>query len=117
MTSSPAVPEWTGVALSIVLVALAVVIAWRQHLGLAREIVVATVRAGVQLLAVGAVLLFLFQHAGLPGGFAWLGVMVVIAGQVAGRRGKGRYRSRYVATAAVAVAAAVTLGVLMLCGV
>jgi putative ABC transport system permease protein len=117
MTSSPAVPEWTGVALSIILVAIAVVIAWRQHLGLAREIVIATVRAGVQLLAVGAVLLFLFQHAGLPGGFAWLAVMVIIAGQVAGRRGRGLYRSRYVATAAVAVAAAVTLGVLMLFGV
>ena len=52
--SSPAVPEWTGVALSVSLVAVAVVIAWRQHLGLAREIVVAAVRAGVQLLAVGA---------------------------------------------------------------
>jgi putative ABC transport system permease protein len=115
--SSPAVPEWTGVALSISLVAVAVVIAWRQQLGLAREIVIAAVRAGVQLFAVGAVLLFLFRHAGLPGGLGWLAVMVVIAGQVAGRRGAGLHRSRYVATAAVAIAAAVTLGVLMLFGV
>ena len=114
---SPAVPEWTGVALSVSLVAVAVVIAWRQQLGLAREIVVAAVRAGVQLFAVGAVLLFLFKHAGLPGGFAWLAVMVVIAGQVAGRRGAGLHRSRYVATASVAVATAVTLGVLILFGV
>src|SRR5260221_1344236 len=117
MTSGTAVPQWTAVALSMVLVAIAVVIAWRQRLGLAREIVVAAVRAGVQLLAVGAVLLFLFQHAGLPGGFAWLGVMVIIAGQVAGRRGAGLHRSRYVATAAIAVATAVTLGVLLASGV
>jgi len=88
MTSSPPSPNGPGVALSIVLVALAVVIAWRQHLGLARAIVIAAVRCGVQLLAVGAVLLFLFNHAGLPGGFAWLTVMVV-SRQVAGRRGKG----------------------------
>ena len=115
--TSPAVPAWTGVALSISLVAVAVLIAWRQHLGLAREIVVAAVRAGIQLLAVGAVLLFLFQHAGLPGGFAWLAVMVVIAGQVAGKRGRGLRRARVVATAAVAVAAALTLGVLIAFGV
>ncbi|WP_344670080.1 ABC transporter permease [Catenulispora yoronensis] len=115
--SSPAVPAWTGVALSVSLVLVAVVIAWRQHLGLAREIVIASVRAGVQLLAVGAVLLFLFEHAGLPGGFAWLGVMVVIAGQVAGRRGAGLHRARWVATAAIGGAAAVTLGVLLLFGV
>jgi len=115
--NSPAVPEWTGVALSISLVAVAVLIAWRQHLGLAREIVVAAVRAGIQLLAVGAVLLFLFEHAGLPGGFAWLAVMVVIAGQVAGRRGRGLRNARGVATASVAVAAALTLGVLIAFGV
>lgn len=115
--SSPAVPEWTGVALSVSLVALAVVVAWRQRLGLAREVIVAAGRAGVQLLAVGAVLLFLFKHGGLLGGFAWLLVMVLIAGQVAGRRGAGLYRARYVATGAVALAAAVTLGVLMAFGV
>ena len=115
--SSPAVPEWTGVALSVSLVGLAVLIAWRQRLGLAREVVIAGVRAGVQLFLVVVVLLFLFKHAGLPGGFAWLAVMVVIAGQVAGRRGRGLRHSRYVATAAVAIAAAVTMGVLMAFGV
>src|SRR5437899_1346118 len=36
--SSPAVPEWTGVALSVSLVAVAVLIAWRQRLGLARMV-------------------------------------------------------------------------------
>lgn len=115
--SSPAVPEWTGVALSVSLVGVAVLIAWRQRLGLAREVVVAAVRAGIQLFLVGAVLLFLFRHTGLLGGFGWLAVMVLIAGQVAGRRGKGLRRSRYVATASVAIAVALTIGVLMAFGV
>src|ERR1700759_355128 len=106
--TSPSVPEWTGVALSVSLVGVAVLIARRQRLGLAREGVGAPVRAGGQLFPVGA---------GVLGGFAWLAVMVVIAGQVAGRRGKGLRRSRYVATAAVAIAAAVTMGVLMAFGV
>src|SRR5437588_556372 len=49
MTSSPAVPEWTGVALSSILVARAAVIAWRQHRGLGREIRIASAPTGVTL--------------------------------------------------------------------
>lgn len=115
--TSAAVPSWQGVALSILLVGIAVVVAWRQRLGLAREIVIAAVRAGVQLLAIGAVLLYLFNHTGLAGAFGWLTVMVAIAGQVAGHRGKGLYRAKAVATASVALGAAVTLGVLLAFGV
>src|SRR5712691_6483501 len=83
---NPAVPTWAGVAASLALVALAVAIAWRQRLRLAREIIIAAVRAGAQLTAVGAVLLLVFARAGLAGAFGWLAVMVLIAGQVAARR-------------------------------
>ena len=86
---NPAVPTWEGVVASLALVALAVAIAWRQRLHLAREITVAAARAGIQLVAVGAVLLLVFQHAGLAGAAGWLTVMVVIAGQVAARRARG----------------------------
>jgi putative ABC transport system permease protein len=115
--TSPAVPDWAGVGLSVILVVVAIVVAWRQKLGLAREILIATVRAGVQLFAVGAVLLIVFEHGGLLGAFGWLTMMVVIAGQVAGGRGKGLYRAKEVATAAVAAGTVATLGVLLLCGI
>src|SRR6266536_3073126 len=80
---NPAVPTWAGVAASLALVALAVVIAVRQRLHLAREIAIAAARAGIQLAAVGAILLLVFRHAGLAGAAGWLAIMVLIAGQVA----------------------------------
>ena len=48
---NPAVPTWAGVATSLALVALAVAIARRQRLHLAREITIAAARAGAQLTA------------------------------------------------------------------
>ena len=114
---NPAVPTWAGVAASLALVALAVAIAWRQRLRLAREITIAAARAGAQLTAVGAVLLVVFARAGLAGAFGWLAVMVLIAGQVAARRARGLPRALPVATAAVAAGTAATVGTLLALGV
>src|SRR5258705_13125512 len=95
-------PIWTEVTASLLLVAVAAVIAYRQRLGLTRELVVAAVRAGVQLVAVGAVLLVIFARGGLTAGFGWVIVMIVIAGQGAGRRGRGLRRAPWSATPGVA---------------
>ncbi len=114
---NPAVPTWAGVAASLALVALAVVIAVRQRLHLAREIAIAAARAGIQLAAVGAILLLVFRHAGLAGAAGWLAIMVLIAGQVAARRARGLPAALPVATAAVAAATAATMGTLLALGV
>jgi putative ABC transport system permease protein len=114
---STAVPTWAGVAASLALVAVAVAVAWRQRLHLAREIAIAAARAGAQLTAVGAILLLVFQHAGLAGAAGWLAVMVVIAGQVAARRARGLPWALPVATAAVATGTAATTGTLLALGV
>ncbi|MFG2028071.1 ABC transporter permease [Streptomyces sp. NPDC048825] len=110
---SAAVPGWAGVIASMSLVALTAVVAWRRRLRLGREVTFAAVRAGVQLAAVGAILLLVFEHTGLAGAFAWLAAMTLIAGQVAGRRARGLPRARLTATTAVAVGTAATLGVLL----
>ena len=81
MSTGLSVPSWTGVIASLLLVALAAAVAYRQRLGLTGELVVAAVRAGIQLVAVGALLLVIFARTGLPGGFGWVIVMMVIAGQ------------------------------------
>ncbi|RMI35804.1 iron export ABC transporter permease subunit FetB [Nocardia stercoris] len=117
MNPGLAVPDWTGVAASLLLVAVAALIAYRQRLRVTRELLVAAARAGVQLVAVGALLLVLFRHAGLPGALAWVVVMIVIAGQVAGRRGAGLPGAITAATVGVAAGSVVTLGALVLLGV
>jgi putative ABC transport system permease protein len=117
MTAGISVPGWAGVATSLVLVALTAAVAYRQRLHLTRELVVASLRAGVQLVAVGALLLVIFARLGLPGAFAWVVIMIVVAGQVAGHRGAGLPRARWAATAGVATGSVVTLGALLALGV
>jgi putative ABC transport system permease protein len=107
------VPGWGGVAASLALVALAAAVAWWQRLRLTRELLVASARAGVQLIAVGALLLVVFAHAGLPGAVGWIAVMVGVAGQVAGRRGRGLPHAIRSATVGVAVGSVITLGALL----
>ena len=116
-TSGLGVPSWGGVAASLLLVAVAAAVAFRQRLGLTRDIVVAAARAGVQLIAVGAILLVLFRRAGLPGAAGWVAVMILIAGQVAGRRGAGVPRARIAATVGIAGGTVITLGTLLAAGV
>jgi putative ABC transport system permease protein len=117
MNSGLSAPSWTAVGASLVLVALAAAIAYRQRSGLTHELIVAAVRAGIQLIAVGAVLGVIFAHGGLAGGLGWVVVMIVIAGQVAGRRGRGLRRARWSATAGVGAGTVITLGGLLLLGV
>jgi putative ABC transport system permease protein len=113
-TSGLAVPSWGGVAASLLLVAVAAAVAYRQRLRLTRDIVVAAARAGLQLIAAGAILLVVFRWAGLPGAAGWVTAMILIAGQVAGRRGMGVPRSRIAATVGVAAGTGVTLGALVI---
>ncbi|MDX6216609.1 MAG: UDP-glucose/iron transport system permease protein [Frankiales bacterium] len=110
---NPAVPSWWGVAASVALVGVTVAVVVREQLGLTREVVLACARAIVQLVAVGALLGVLFDNAGLPGALAWVIAMVVIGGRVAGRRGAGVPGATWIATVAVAVGTATTLGLLV----
>ena len=110
--STANIPTWLGVAASAALVLVAVGISWWQRLGLGREVAIAALRALVQLAAVGALLLVVFDKGGLPAAFGWLFVMVVIAGFVAGRRAAGIPRARQHAWWGIGVAVAATMGLL-----
>jgi len=110
------VPSWPEVALSVILVVIAAAIVQRARLGIGRELVIAVVRAAVQLVAVGLVLRVIFDHAGIPGSLGWITAMVLIAGRVAGNRGRGLPRAHSVATVAIAVGVVATLGVLVAAG-
>ena len=108
-----AVPSWGGVAVSLLLVTVAAAVAYRQRLGLTREVVAAAGRAAVQLVTAGALLRVLFQRPSLLGPAGWLLAMVIIAGQVAGRRGAGLPQARLAATGGVAASTVGTLFVLL----
>ncbi|GAA4856007.1 iron export ABC transporter permease subunit FetB [Pseudonocardia sp. C8] len=108
---------WLQVAASVLLVAVAVAVAVHQRFGLTRDLLIASARAAAQLAAVGVVLLLLFQHAGLLGAAGWVGLMVLVAGHVAGRRGRGVPRGWLLATVAIAVGSLVSLASLLLLGV
>ena len=111
------IPSWAAVAVSGLLVLVAVAIASWQRLGISREIVVAAVRALVQLVAIGAVLAWLFAHAGVAGALAWVLAMTLVAANESRRRGAGIPRAYRAALIGIVVATASTLGVLVLGGV
>jgi putative ABC transport system permease protein len=107
------VPTWGGVAAATVLVLVAVLVAWRGRMHLVRDIVVAAVRSGVQLFAVGAALLVVFGHTGVLGSFGWLAMMVVFAAFVSARRAAGLPRALVIAMASTGASTGATLGVLL----
>ncbi len=111
------IPSWTAVAVSGLLVLVAVGIASWQQLGISRDMVVAAVRALVQLVAVGAVLAWLFLHAGILGALAWIAGMTVVAAFESRRRGAGLPRAFLSALLGIAVGTLATLGVLVVGGV
>jgi len=117
MNTAVNVPDWLGVGASVLLVVIAVLVAGWARLRLTRELLVASVRAFVQLLIVGALLTLLFTKAGLLGALAWVSGMVVVAGFVAAGRSRELPRAHFTALIAIGVGAATTLGVLLTVGV
>ena len=101
-------------AAGVFLAAVAVLLAWRLGLGLSRELAVAAARAVVQLTAVGAVIVAIFEIPALA--FAFVAVMLTTAAFTAGRRIKRLPRARLGAFAAIAVPALTATGFLLAVG-
>lgn len=111
------ISSW-GVAVSGVLVLVAVGISAWKHLGLERSLVVAALRALVQLAAMGLVLQALIAP-GRPLALSWLWVVVMIgfAAWTVRRRAPEVPGAGWLAALAFSLAAVVTLGVLLGLGV
>ena len=102
---------FVDVALSIGLVALAMLVSWRRKVDVEQDMAVATVRSFFQLIAVGYVLEFVFDGRGaLTVGV--LAVMVGTASLTSGSRARRVPHARLVAAASVAAATVATLGFL-----
>ncbi len=96
------------------LAALAVLVAWRWGLGLSRDMLVAALRATVQLVVVGALITLVFEVPLLAAPFVV--VMLVTASFVAANRLKPLRAARRAAALAIGLPALATLGVLVATG-
>lgn len=106
-----------ALSMTLVFVAVAMGISLWQKLGLERDILVGTIRAAVQLLAVGFVLQFIFNRHHPLLVLLIVALMVAVATWNAGKRGKG-LRGIYVRIAlAIACTETVTLGLLLALGI
>jgi len=101
-----------GVVASLLLIVVAIVISWRERLGLERSIAWAATRMAVQLLAIGGALrLVLAEDASLAWSWLWVAAMVVIGGIVVTRRSPGVEGLFGLACGAIALASAASLAV------
>lgn len=106
---------WPVVAASLSLAVLALVLGWALGLRISRDLAVAAVRAAAQLLAVGAVLLLIFESAWADWlALAWVAVIVAVASEVVRRRARSWTSARIpwlalVTVAVVLVSAAISL--------
>lgn len=107
-----------GIAASLVLVAIAVVLSWRSGLGLERSLVWASARALVQLLVVGvALVLVIDPDRPLALSWLWVAAMLLFAADVARRRAPEVPGMLPLALAAFAATGAVCLGVVFGLGI
>ena len=104
---------WLGLAASVLLVGIAIGISALLRLRLERELVVASIRMGVQLALVGGVLtLVIADDRSIWWSWLWVAGMVGYASDVAARRAPQVPGLRWLALGAFSVAAVVTMGVL-----
>ena len=107
-----------GLALAGGLVVLAAVVSLWQRLGLHGQIVWASLRAVVQLLAVGVVLAFLLApERSLWWSFLWIILMIPFAADVVARRAPEVPRVRLLAAVALALTSFAVLGLVFGLGV
>ncbi|MEA3441640.1 MAG: iron export ABC transporter permease subunit FetB [Chloroflexota bacterium] len=102
---------------ALALVFLAAVISRWQKLDLEKDILTASVRAFVQLIAIGYALTLIFTINSPPAILSLLAVMTLIAGYTAGKRGRGVPHSGRVALLSIGFGAALTLGLLVGLGI
>jgi len=108
--------SFADVGLAVLLVAVAVVVSRVRQVGLEGDLLVATFRSFAQLLAIGYVLDYVFKgHGALT--LVVLAVMVGTATFTSGRRGRLVPGHFAISAASIGLAAASTLGVLVVLGI
>lgn len=105
------------VAATLALVAIAVAVSVWQRADLERDIGVATIRSFIQLTAIGFVIKFIFDRNDAVFVLALLVVMIAFGTYTSQRRAKAMPKPTFPVAAALTLAAATTLGLVVLLGV
>jgi len=105
------------IAGALMLVGLAAGISRWQRVGLEKDMLVAVVRAFIQLIAIGYALELIFAAQNPAWNVLLVGIMIAIAGYTAGTRAKHIPRSKEIAWVSISVGTVLTLGVLIGLGV
>ena len=113
MTDYAFLSELPRVATALLLVAGALAISRWWEIGLEQQMLVATVRAFIQLIAIGYALDLIFATDHPLYILLLMGVMAVIGGFTSGQRGQGVPHAWLVALTSIVIGAALTLGVLI----
>lgn len=111
LESLPLLPRILG---SLALVFLAAGISRWQRVELEQDMLIAVARAFVQLIAIGYALDFIFGSENLLWTLLIISIMIIVAGLTAGQRGKAIPHSHLIATAAIGLAALLTLSLLLI---
>ncbi|HYG60727.1 MAG TPA: iron export ABC transporter permease subunit FetB [Symbiobacteriaceae bacterium] len=104
--------EWSLILTPLFVIVVAMVSMW-QRLGLERDLVVGTIRAALQLTAVGYVLQWIFGVGSWPGILIMLTVMLAVATQHAAKKGAGLPGVWLWTFAAIGLAEVVTVGLML----
>lgn len=103
-------------ALTFSLVLIAMAVSYREKLGLEKDLLIGSVRAVIQLLAIGAILKFVFQLDNVWFTTLILLSMVLNAAWVAAKRGAGIANAPLIAFVSISGGLLVTLGCLLAVG-
>lgn len=104
----------TALVFTLVFVLVVMLVSLWKHLGLEQDLLVGTIRAAIQLLAVGYVLFWVFELENWWATLAMLTVMITVAARNAAKRGKGLPGVTARIATALVVTEVVTVGLMLL---
>lgn len=108
--------SYTTLMLSSGLILFALAISYWQELKLEKDILIGSVRALIQLLAVGFILKYVFNLDEWPLTILFMAVMITVASLNAGKRGKGIPGALRIVTIAIVTGSVITLVLLLTIG-
>lgn len=109
--------DWTAIAGSLVLVIIAGILGYWQRAGLTGDLVIATVRSFLQLIAIGYALELVFAQDNVFWTLLIIAVMLVVAAYTSAQRGKGIPGALFITNASIGIGALLTIGLLVALGV
>jgi len=103
----------TSLLFTLAFVLVVVVLSLWHRLDLERDLLIGTVRAAIQLMVVGYVLLWVFRLQSWPAIVAMLGVMLGVAANNAAKRGKGLPGVQVIVLVSIGLAEVATVGLML----